>query len=246
MSHWATVPLWLQALLRREKQEEQRKEAALKEWAAMEKDEAEHLQHVQSKVNDAEKEAALKDERQLAQARQVVVQAGKKVEDRVAVRPASQPNSPTVQQSRGEEKGTPVGVVYRARGPSYLAAGRTSLSWPTRCFGANALNLRPPLSPNHPRSSVTLVINVVCPVSNKPASGNPLKALRGPRFGIVPCLTLIFLVVAVQLVAHREYSQSMVFYWSHTGNILSRLCSYLSGRSAKRLVEPTQEFGDTL
>eukprot|EP00976_Prorocentrum_cordatum_P068914 1179328-Prorocentrum_minimum.AAC.3 len=49
-----------------------------------------------------------------------------------------------LQSIRLEEKGTPVEVVYRARGPA-LGAGRTSLPRPTSCFWASALNLGPPL-----------------------------------------------------------------------------------------------------
>eukprot|EP00976_Prorocentrum_cordatum_P097230 1190912-Prorocentrum_minimum.AAC.2 len=55
-----------------------------------------------------------------------------------------------------EGKGTPVGVVYRAQG---LAAGRSSLPRPVRCFWARALNLRPPLP--YPHSFITITVNVV-------------------------------------------------------------------------------------
>eukprot|EP00959_Pyramimonas_sp_CCMP1952_P473419 9501722-Pyramimonas_sp.AAC.1 len=58
------------------------------------------------------------------------------------------------QSSEEKEKGTPIGVVYRARGP---ALG----SWehlPPAAYevgGATALHLRPPLS--YPRSYITLI-----------------------------------------------------------------------------------------
>eukprot|EP00959_Pyramimonas_sp_CCMP1952_P097087 2029267-Pyramimonas_sp.AAC.1 len=48
---------------------------------------------------------------------------------------------------RREEKGTPAGVVNRARGPALGSQppGTTSLLRPVRCCWANAFNLRPPL-----------------------------------------------------------------------------------------------------
>eukprot|EP00976_Prorocentrum_cordatum_P059693 1175604-Prorocentrum_minimum.AAC.1 len=42
-----------------------------------------------------------------------------------------------------EKKGTPAGVVNRARGPSYWAAGRTGLLRPVRCCWAIALKPQP-------------------------------------------------------------------------------------------------------
>eukprot|EP00959_Pyramimonas_sp_CCMP1952_P203291 4251117-Pyramimonas_sp.AAC.2 len=54
-----------------------------------------------------------------------------------------------------EEKGTPVGMVYRAQGPSYWAAGRPASELAYEVGWANALHLRPALS--YPRSYITLI-----------------------------------------------------------------------------------------